>query len=105
MSNNLPFIWRRYYRNEPTPSEKVLLDVAHERARQYLSLHRPLSCFTRTEALRIAVNIAKLPDLLRSDVRFTPKSGHRLNASRCPLLGVKQTLRGRASMSAFDRCC
>ena len=37
MSNNLPFIWRRYYRNEPTPSEKVLLDVAHERARQYLS--------------------------------------------------------------------
>jgi hypothetical protein len=37
MSNNLPFIWRKYYRNEPTSSEKVLLDVAHERARQYLS--------------------------------------------------------------------
>jgi hypothetical protein len=37
MNETLPFIWRRYYRNEATSSEKVLLEVAHEQARQYLS--------------------------------------------------------------------
>ena len=36
MNENLPFLWRRYYRNEAISSEKVL-DIAHEQARQYLS--------------------------------------------------------------------
>jgi hypothetical protein len=36
MSENLPFIWRKYYRKEATSSEKVL-EIAHEQARQYLS--------------------------------------------------------------------
>src|SRR5262249_26406276 len=30
------------------------------------------------------------------------QSGHRDRANPCPLSGVKQTLRGRAPMSAFD---
>jgi hypothetical protein len=37
MNENLPFIWRKYYRNEAPSSEKVLLEIAHEQARQYLS--------------------------------------------------------------------
>jgi hypothetical protein len=37
MNEKLPFIWRKYYRNEAIPSEKVLLETAHEKARQYLS--------------------------------------------------------------------
>jgi len=36
MNENLPFLWRKYYRNEATSSEKVL-KIAHEQARQYLS--------------------------------------------------------------------
>jgi hypothetical protein len=36
MSENLPFIWRKYYRNETTSSEKVL-ETVHEQVRQYLS--------------------------------------------------------------------
>ena len=35
MNENLPLIWRKYYRNEATSSEKVL-EIAHEQARQYL---------------------------------------------------------------------
>jgi len=37
MTENLPFIWRKYYRNETPSSEKVLSEAAHEQARQYLS--------------------------------------------------------------------
>jgi hypothetical protein len=37
MNEKLPFIWRKYYRNEATASEKVSLEIAHEQARQYLS--------------------------------------------------------------------
>jgi hypothetical protein len=37
MNENVPFIWRKYYRNEASSSEKVLLEAAHEQARQYLS--------------------------------------------------------------------
>jgi len=37
MNENLPFIWRKYYRNEAPSSEKVLLEATHEQARQYLS--------------------------------------------------------------------
>jgi hypothetical protein len=37
MTENLPFIWRKYYRNETPSAEKVLLEAAHEQARQYLS--------------------------------------------------------------------
>jgi len=36
MNEKLPFIWRRYYRNESTSPEKVSLETAHEQARQYL---------------------------------------------------------------------
>jgi hypothetical protein len=36
MNENLPFLWRKYYRNEAASSEKVL-EIAHEQARQYLS--------------------------------------------------------------------
>jgi len=36
MNENLPFIWRKYYRNEATSSEKVL-ETVHEQVRQYLS--------------------------------------------------------------------
>jgi hypothetical protein len=36
MSENLPFIWRKYYRNEAASSEKVL-ETVHEQVRQYLS--------------------------------------------------------------------
>jgi hypothetical protein len=36
MNEKLPFIWRKYYRNEATSSEKVSLETAHEQARQYL---------------------------------------------------------------------
>jgi hypothetical protein len=35
MSENMPFIWRKDYRNEPASPEKVL-EHAHETARQYL---------------------------------------------------------------------
>jgi len=37
MDEKLPFIWRKYYRNEATSSEKVSLEIAHKQARQYLS--------------------------------------------------------------------
>jgi hypothetical protein len=37
MNAKLPFIWRRYYRNEATSPEKESLMTAHEQARQYLS--------------------------------------------------------------------
>jgi len=37
MNEKLPFIWRKYYRNEATSSEKVPLETTHEQARQYLS--------------------------------------------------------------------
>jgi hypothetical protein len=36
MSDKLPFIWRKYYRNEAISSEKESLETAHEQARQYL---------------------------------------------------------------------
>jgi hypothetical protein len=36
MSDNLPFIWRKYYRHEATSSEKVL-EITHEQAREYLN--------------------------------------------------------------------
>ncbi|MGA7412200.1 MAG: hypothetical protein WBW33_17115 [Bryobacteraceae bacterium] len=35
MNEYLPFLWRKYYRNEATSSKKVL-EVAPEQARQYL---------------------------------------------------------------------
>jgi len=35
MYDDLPFIWRKNYRNEAVPSEKML-ENAHEKARQYL---------------------------------------------------------------------
>jgi len=37
MNEKLPFIWRKYYRNEATSPEKVSLETAHKQARQYLS--------------------------------------------------------------------
>jgi hypothetical protein len=37
MDEKLPFIWRKYYRNEPTSFEEVSLETAHKQARQYLS--------------------------------------------------------------------
>jgi len=37
MKENLPFLWRKYYRNEATSSEKMSLETAHKQARQYLS--------------------------------------------------------------------
>jgi hypothetical protein len=36
MNENVPFIWRKNYRNEAASPEK-LLENAHEKARQYLS--------------------------------------------------------------------
>ena len=36
MKDDLPYIWRKNYRNEATSPEKVL-ENAHEKARQYLS--------------------------------------------------------------------
>jgi len=36
MNENVPFIWRKYYRNEAASPEKML-ENAHEKARQYLS--------------------------------------------------------------------
>ena len=36
MNENVPFIWRKNYRNEATSPEKTL-EAAHERAREYLS--------------------------------------------------------------------
>jgi hypothetical protein len=35
MNENVPFIWRKNYRNEAPSPEKVL-ENAHEKARQYL---------------------------------------------------------------------
>jgi len=35
MYDDLPFIWRKNYRSEAVPSEKML-ENAHEKARQYL---------------------------------------------------------------------
>jgi len=35
MNNNVPFIWRVNYRNEMA-SRETFLEVAHEKARQYL---------------------------------------------------------------------
>jgi hypothetical protein len=35
MNENLPFIWRKYYRKEAASSVKML-EIAHEQARQYL---------------------------------------------------------------------
>ena len=36
MNDNVPFIWRKNYRNEAPSPEKVL-ENAHEKALQYLS--------------------------------------------------------------------
>jgi hypothetical protein len=36
MNENVPFIWRKNYRNEAASPEKVL-ENAHEKARQYLT--------------------------------------------------------------------
>jgi hypothetical protein len=36
MNENVPFIWRKNYRNEAASPEKVL-ENAHEKARQHLS--------------------------------------------------------------------
>jgi hypothetical protein len=36
MNDDLPFIWRKNYRNEMASPER-LLEIAHEKARQYLS--------------------------------------------------------------------
>jgi hypothetical protein len=36
MNENVPFVWRKNYHNEGAGHEK-LLDIAHEKARQYLS--------------------------------------------------------------------
>jgi len=36
MNENLPFVWRKNYHNEGGWHEK-LLEIAHERARQYFS--------------------------------------------------------------------
>ena len=36
MNENVPFIWRKNYRNVAASPEKVL-ENAHEKARQYLS--------------------------------------------------------------------
>ena len=36
MNENVPFIWRKNYRNEATSPEKTL-ETAHEWAREYLS--------------------------------------------------------------------
>jgi len=36
MNENVPFIWRKNYRNKAASPEK-LLENAHEKARQYLS--------------------------------------------------------------------
>jgi len=36
MNENVPFIWRKNYRNEAASPEKAL-EYAHEKARQYLS--------------------------------------------------------------------
>jgi hypothetical protein len=44
MNENLPFIRRKYYRNEAPSSEKVLLEAAHEQARQYLSRAIAAAC-------------------------------------------------------------
>jgi len=35
MNHNVPFIWRVNYRNEATSCE-TFLEIAHEKARQYL---------------------------------------------------------------------
>jgi hypothetical protein len=37
MNEKLPFIWRKYYRNEANLPEKESLETAHKQARQYLS--------------------------------------------------------------------
>jgi hypothetical protein len=36
MNKNVPYIWRKNYRNEAASPERVL-EIAHENARQYLS--------------------------------------------------------------------
>jgi hypothetical protein len=36
MNDDVPFIWRKNYRNE-TASPERMLEIAHEKARQYLS--------------------------------------------------------------------
>ena len=36
MNENVPYIWRKNYRNEAASPEQ-LLEIAHEKARQYLS--------------------------------------------------------------------
>lgn len=39
MNDDVPFIWRKNYRNETASPEK-LLEIAHEKARQYLTRRR-----------------------------------------------------------------
>ena len=36
MNDNVPYIWRKDYRNQAASPEKVL-EIAHEQARDYLS--------------------------------------------------------------------
>ena len=36
MNENVPFVWRKNYRNEGG-SHETQLEIAHEKARQYLS--------------------------------------------------------------------
>jgi hypothetical protein len=58
MSENLPFIWRKYYRNEAASSEKVL-ETVHEQVRQYLSRHGgmeidAIQCVTSCSRIELA---------------------------------------------------
>jgi hypothetical protein len=73
MNENVPYIWRKNYRNEAASPEKVL-DVAHDKASQYLR-----------QAAAMATKAASSPSSV------TARSKRRVESLHQPIGAVKQS--------------
>jgi len=73
MNENVPYIWRKNYRNEAASPEKVL-DVSHDKASQYLR-----------QAAAMATKAASSPSSV------TARSKRRVESLHQPIGAVKQS--------------
>jgi hypothetical protein len=77
MNENVPYIWRKNYRNEAASPEKVL-DVSHDKASQYLR-----------QAAAMATKAASSPSsrssgALSNRMILAPQQIHGSRLRRCP---------------------